>query len=77
MGRSNKRRDVDVSTLNFKRNKLTFLNRINSCFKEDLKLVVMKRSRSMMMWRRDDGTKLSMIEVDLQGDRCSNLIQGV
>lgn len=30
----------------------------------------------MMMWRRDDGIKLSRIEVDLQGDRCSTIIQG-
>lgn len=29
-----------------------------------------------MMWRRDDGIKLSVIEVDLQGDRCSTIIPG-
>ena len=30
----------------------------------------------MMMWRRDDGIKLSRIEVDLQRDRCSTIIHG-
>ncbi len=49
---------------------------IISCFKEELKLVVMRRSLSGMMWRRDDGIKLSVIEVDSQGDRCSTIIQG-
>ncbi len=29
-----------------------------------MKLVVMKQSRSAIMWRRDDGIKLSVIEVD-------------
>lgn len=36
----------------------------------------MNRSRSVMMWRRDDGIKLSRIEVDSLGDRCSTIIQG-
>lgn len=28
------------------------------------------------MWRRDDGIKLSMIELDSQEGRCSTIIQG-
>lgn len=41
-----------------------------------MKLAVMKRSGSVVMWRRDDRIKLRMIEVDLLGDRCSTIIQG-
>lgn len=36
----------------------------------------MRWNRSEMMWRKDDGIKLSWIEVDLQGDRCFTIIQG-